>query len=281
MGLASATLVIASRDLRKWIGRRPVLVMSLVTPLLWIALFGKSFNLQALLQPPPGVPPEAAAAIQAVVEARVRALFGTTDYFTYFASGMLVVFAVFQSLFSGVSVIFDKRLGYMDRLLVAPIPRESIFLGKILATAARTTVLAVLLLAAALALGMNLSPGAGLPEVLAALGIVALLATGLASAYSTVAFYTDNQEAVFALGNMINLPLMFTSSALFPVEQMPRWLQDIAKVNPVTYAADLVRYLLIGKPLDNPWQPLAVLAAITLALLAMGLVLSKRWMENR
>ncbi len=280
------TLVLTLRELRKWIGRRGVLVSSLVTPLVWIALFGKSFNLQALLQPPQQLPPipgaeEIVRQMQEALRERIIQLFGTTDYFTYMSSGMLVVFAVFQGMFSGVSVIFDKRLGYMERLLSTPTPRSAIFLSRVLATLARITVLDTLLLAAALAMGMKLRPGITPLDLLAAWAYVLLLAAALASAYATLSFYAEHQEVLFAASNLINLPLMFSSNALFPLKQMPEWLQAIAKVNPVTHAASLVRHHLIGASIDNYTLSLAYLAGLTAALLALGLYLSLRWMENR
>ncbi len=282
-GPLTATLVVATRDLKKWVGRRPVLVVSLATPIIWIALFGKSFNPTALLggSPPPGVPQQIVEAVRRMFEQRLLQLFGTTDYFTYFASGMLVVFMVFQGMFSGISVIFDKRLGYLDRMLVAPIPRISIFAGKVLATLVRVTILGTILLAASLALGMRLKEGITPLDLLAAWAASLALAATIASAYTALSFYAENQEVVFAVGNLVNLPLMFTSNAIFPLEQMPDWLKTLAKANPVTYAADIVRYHLIGRPIDNYGFEAAVLALLALATIAVSAWLSVRWMNSR
>ncbi len=283
MGLVDGTLTILSREVRKWIGRRAVFVVSIITPLIWIAFFGKSMNIQGLIagRIPPNMPAQLAEVLKQAYEYALKQSFGTTDYFTFFSAGMLAVFSLFQSMFSGISVIFDKRLGYMDRLLVTPIPRTSIFLGKVGATLVRLSILELLLFATALALGMQLKSGIGLVDLAAAWAIIMVLALGLSSAYTTLSFYAENQEVVFAVGNLVNLPLMFTSSALFPVEQMPQWLQAIAKVNPVTYASDLVRYHLIGKPVENYTLHLAILLAISLTLFIAGIYLSVRWMKTR
>lgn len=274
-------IVLTLRELKKWVNRRGVLVSSLVTPLIWIALFGKSFNIQSLLQPPSGVPAPLAREIEEAMRRRLLQLFGTTDYFTYVSSGMLVVFAVFQGMFSGISVIFDKRLGYMERLLSTPTPRPAIYLSRITATMARVTILDALLLAAALLMGMNLKSSIGPTDLLLAWLVAMLLSAALASGYATLSFYAENQEVLFAASNLINLPLMFSSSALFPVSQMPDWLQAIARVNPITYAADLVRYYLIGRPLEDPLEWMAALTVFSIGMLLLGLWLSVRWMENR
>jgi len=282
-GVISSTLIIAWRDIKKWIGRRAVFVVSIITPLIWIAFFGKSMNIQGIFtsRVPENLPPQLQNLMQELFNQALLNAFGTTDYFTFFAAGMLAVFSLFQSMFSGVSVIFDKRLGYMDRLLVTPTPRTAIFLGKVGATLFRLSLLEVLLFAAAVALGMNLKPDLKASDLIAAWIVIMLLSLGLSSAYTTLSFYAENQEVIFAVGNLVNLPLMFTSSALFPVQQMPSWLQAIAKVNPVTYAADLVRYHLVGKPINDYLFHISILAAVSLGLFIVGLALSVRWMNNR
>lgn len=282
-GLITGTFIVLWRELKKWIGRRAVFVVSIITPLIWIAFFGKSMNIRGLFATGAisSLPPQFQAVAEKMINESLKNAFGTTDYFTFFSAGMLAVFSLFQSMFSGVSVVFDKRLGYMDRLLVTPTPRASIFLGKIGSTLVRLSLLEILLFSAAVALGMNLKPDLTPLDLIAAWVIIILLSLGLSSAYTTLSFYAENQEVIFAVGNLVNLPLMFTSSALFPVKQMPSWLQAIAKVNPVTYAADLVRYHLVGKPIDNYLFDLGVLAAVSLALFIIGLFLSIRWMTSR
>ncbi len=285
MGLArsvDATLVLLRREVLKWVNRRPVLVISLATPIFWIALFGKSFNLASLIDSTissTALGPAAEAAKQAILEA-VKRLFGTDDYFTYVATGMLAVFALFQSMFGAVGVVFDKRIGYMTRLLVAPIPRASIFAAKVLGSLVRITVLAAVLLAVAAALGLKLKPGITPIDLLVSWLVLMLLSAGLSSLFTGLAFNIENQEVLFALANLINLPLMFSSSALFPREQMPEWLKVIAGVNPISHAADLIRYFLIGKPLDDPLASTIYLAVLSLVLTAAGYTLALRGMKE-
>lgn len=276
-----ATLILFSREVRKWFSRRPVLVISLMTPIFWIALFGKSLNLFNLVQVgDAGVPAAAVQAVREAIQARIVEIFGTLDYFTYVASGIIVVFALFQSLFGGVGIVFDKRLGYMNRLLVAPIPRQSIFLAKIMGTLFRITVLSVILVTLAAFLGFQFKEGITPLDLLGAWLVLMTLSIGIASVFATIAFYTNNHEVVFSVANLVNLPLMFTSSALFPVEQMPGWLKAIARVNPLTYAADLERYFLVGKPVEDPALYAALLVALSAALFAGGLYASLRAMDR-
>ncbi len=269
--------VLFKREVKKWTGRRPVLVISVITPLFWILLFGKSFDITSVVDISNLNLPT--SLVQYVVEAfreRVYRIFGTRDYFTYVASGMLVVFALFQGTFSGVGVVFDKRLGYMTRLMVSPIRWESIFVAKVLATAFRITILSSLLLLVAYVAGFDFKDDLTVLDVIGAWVVLVSIAIAFSSIFISLGFMTDSHELIFSLGNLVNLPLMFTSSALFPVSQMPEWLRVIAYVNPLTYGADLVRFFLVGKPLDNvPLLFGAVLALSTLTF-ATCMVISVR-----
>ena len=275
------TLVLLRREVVKWVNRRPVLVISIITPLFWILLFGKSFNLLRLISvEAPTLPGPLAEAFRRYVSSFLIELFGTLDYFTYITSGILVVFALFQSMFSGVSVVFDKRLGYLTRLLVAPIPRGSIFLAKVGGTLFRVTVLTIILLLIADMAGFKFKEGLGVIDLLGTWIVVLLVASGFTSIFSSIAFHVNNQEILFALANLVNLPLMFTSSAIFPVEQMPEWLRSIAVFNPLTYAADLTRFFLVGRDIGDPVASLAVLAVFASASILAGYYVSVKGMEK-
>ncbi|MFZ8792504.1 MAG: ABC transporter permease [Acidilobaceae archaeon] len=274
-------LVLFTREVRKWVGRRPVLVVSLITPLFWILLFGKSFNITAIIDVPAlNLPAGIAQSIIEALRERVYQIFGTRDYFTYVASGMLVVFALFQGTFSGIGVVFDRRLGYMTRLMVSPIRRESIFIAKVLATVFRITVLSSLLLLAAYIAGFEFKEGITVLDLLLAWTVLISIAVALSSIFITLGFMTDSHELLFSIGNLVNLPLMFTSSALFPTSQMPEWLRAIAHVNPLTYGADLVRFFLVGKPMDNAFLTLGAVVALSLLTFLVCMVISVRALER-
>lgn len=274
-------LVLFTREVRKWVGRRPVLVVSLITPLFWILLFGKSFNITAIIDVPAlNLPAGIAQSIIEALRERVYQIFGTRDYFTYVASGMLVVFALFQGTFSGIGVVFDRRLGYMTRLMASPIRRESIFIAKVLATVFRITVLSSLLLLAAYIAGFEFKEGITVLDLLLAWTVLISIAVALSSIFITLGFMTDSHELLFSIGNLVNLPLMFTSSALFPTSQMPEWLRAIAHVNPLTYGADLVRFFLVGKPMDNAFLTLGAVVALSLLTFLVCMVISVRALER-
>ncbi|MCE4611012.1 MAG: ABC transporter permease [Desulfurococcales archaeon] len=269
------------REVLKWVRRRAVLLVSISTPVFWIVLFGKSFNITSILSlPAEGIEPGLAEAIRRVLAARVVELFGTIDYFTYVATGMLVVFTLFQSMFGAVGVVFERRIGYLTRLLASPAPRSVIFLSKVLGTLFRVTVLSALLVAVAYLFGLEVKEGLTVSDVILAWLVLMVLGMGLSSLFTGIAFNVNHQEVLFALANLINLPLMFSSSALFPREQMPEWLQVVARVNPLTYAADLERYLIIGRPVEDPLAYWAYLLAVSITLTIIGYILSLRGMRE-
>lgn len=274
MKMISETYVLFMREMRKWLSRKHVVLISLITPLFWILLFGKSFNISYFLAP--DLPGEALK----VLQERIIRLFGTQDYFTYMASGMLVIFPLFQSSFAGASLLFDKRLGYLNRLLVTPASRTAIFISRVLAATARILMFSSLLLAVTVLAGYKLKPGFGPLDLLGALAIVALISIALSSIFVMAALFVDSPEGLFALGNLLTAPLMFTSSALFPIDQMPWWLRTIAGINPVTYGADMIRYFLAGKELANPEITFAVILAGSMATFVITTVIATRALER-
>ncbi|MCS7107030.1 MAG: ABC transporter permease [Acidilobaceae archaeon] len=267
------TYVLWYREMKKWLGRKPVLFISLFSPIFWILLFGKSFNPINLL-------PQDADEIVALLRAKIVELFGTQDYFTYVAAGMTVAFALFQASFAGASALFDRRLGYMDRLLVTPINRESIFAAKVLASVTRVVVLTAFLMAVSYIAGLQLKADITPPDLLLALLTVAFISLILSSIFMLAGFVMDNPEGLFAIGNLVNTPLLFASSVLFPTAQMPTWLRLIAEVNPLSHGADLVRYFLVGKPMEDPYLVLALFGIISVIVFLTSAKVAVKLMEK-
>jgi ABC-2 type transport system permease protein len=276
-------IVLLTREIKKWAGRRPVLLVSLITPLFWILLFGKSFNIMGIIEtsvPSLNIPVSVAQSVVEALRETIYQIFGTRDYFTYIASGMLVVLALFQGMFSGVSVVFDKRLGYMTRLMASPIRRESIFVAKVLASVFRITVLATVLLLVAFIAGFKFKEGLTVFDVIGAWIVLVSIAVALSSAFILLGFTTDSHELLFSVGNLFNLPLLFTSSVLFPTSQMPEWLRVIAHLNPLTYGADLIRFFLVGRPLDDALLYLVAVVSVSTLTFIACMLLSVRFLER-
>ncbi|MEM3737295.1 MAG: ABC transporter permease [Candidatus Bathyarchaeia archaeon] len=279
------TLALTSRELKKWY-RTPLLIFTtLFQPIIWLLLFGRAMNLSKMITIPPdslaGLPAAVAAELQRTLEGAVVSLFGTADYFTFMAGGMLVIIIMFTSMFSGMSVVWDRRLGYLNKFLVAPIPRSSIFMSKVLASLTKGAIQSIILLSVAFAGGLKVSSNFGALNLLGIISVLILLGLGLSALFVGIATMITSHETVIAISNLLNLPLMFASSALLPVRQMPAWLQMIAAFNPITYAVDNVRTFILSEFMDpatlmSLTVNFAVLVAYTVLFIVAGALISHR-----
>lgn len=205
--------------------RRPsTLIANIIQPLMWLILFG------ALFQNAP------------------KGLFGNSvNYGQFLAAGVIVFTAFAGSLNAGLPVMFDREFGFLNRLLVAPLAsRFSI----VAASAIYIVVLSLIQTSAIVAASAFL--GAGLPDPLglSAIALIVLLLTiGVTALSLGLAFALPGHVELIAVIFVTNLPLLFASTALAPLEFMPKWLQVVATLNPLSYAIEPIRYLY----LHNNW----------------------------
>jgi len=153
-------------------------------------------------------------------------------------------------MFMGISVIWDKEFGFMKEILVAPISRFSIFLGKMFGDSTDALIQGTIVIFLGLALGMQIDP----ISFLTCLPVMLLITFGLVSIGLTIASFMGSLESFGAIQSFINLPLFFLSGALFPIQNLPDWMQTASKVNPLTYGVDALRNIL----LSGTWQPYQV-----------------------
>jgi len=263
---------LVNRDLRKWYTNPYQLIISLVQPVIWMGLFGKALNFSSFITGS-GAPP-------AVVGATLQSYFGTTSYFSYLACGMLIFIVLFTSAFSGMSVVWDRRFGFMNKALSTPVSRGVIVMGKILQSVARSLIQAAVVLVIAIALGMSTGSLSAL-GVAGTFAIVFLVAMGLSGLFVMLSLRSSDWQTQMAIINLLNLPLLFASNALFPVKIMPNWLQDVVKVNPVSYAIDGIRQLLIGATGTNAlWLDFTVVVGFALFFSVVGVVMSWRLLKK-
>jgi len=229
--LAKQTMSLTGRELKHWYRSRIQIVMALVQPLMWLGLFGVAMSgfTQGL-----GV-----------------------DYFSFLSMGMVIITALSTSMNAGMSVVWDRRFGFLNKLKAAPIPRGMIPLSKVLATTVKATLQSLLVLIVAVLLGLNLLPGFGISELMVVIAVVILTALIFSSVFVALGLVIRNQETIMGINMLLNLPLMFASGAMFPIASLPGWLQTVASMNPLTYAADAVRRVSVD------WDP-AMMASLSL-----------------
>ncbi len=236
--------------------RRPsTLIAGVIQPLMWLILFGALFK---------NVP---------------EGLFGASRDYGQFLCAGVIVFTVFSgALNAGLPVMFDREFGFLNRLLVAPLAsRFSI----VLASALFITTLSLLQALAIVATGYFL--GSGLPS-LSGLAVVTLIILSLVFGVTALSlgltFALPGHIELLAVIFVINLPLLFASTALVPLEFMPAWLQVVASLNPLSFAIEPIRYLYLTPAwhfsdvvMAAPWGNVTLLQSIGLLLGFAGLVI--------
>ena len=263
---------LTQRDLRKWYKNPILLMMSLIQPIIWLGLFGKALNFAAFIT--------GSGASQAQINQIMLSTFGTTSYFSFLVCGMLAFVILFNSAFGGMSVVFDKRFGFLDKALTTPVSRGTIVMAKVLQVTIRSLILAAIILVVGAALGMETSHITAL-GLLGTFGAMFLMSFGLSSLFVMLALRSSDWQTQMAVINLLNLPLLFASNALFPVKIMPSWLQTVVKFNPVSYANDAARQLLIGATGANSLLvDFGVLIAFAVVFASVSIVLSWRLLSK-
>ncbi len=165
------------------------------------------------------------------------------DYRTFLLPGILALTAFGNSMAGGIPLLFDKENGFLLRLMSAPISRASILISRFLAVNINTMIQCLLILVLGLLFGIRVATGLG--GVLTLLMISLLLGFGVTVISLILAFVLENHGNFFAILGITALPVTFLSSAFVPLDSLPAWMRFLAWVNPMTYAVDGMRSLIL------------------------------------
>lgn len=260
---------LTNRELKKWYKEPVIFFLSIIQPIIWMGLFGKAMNIGAIVASTPQG------------QQIMQQTFGTEDYFSFMSVGILAFMALFTTMFSGMSVVWDRRLGFLNKVLSTPVSRAVIIFSKVLSAAARSMFQVAIVIGIAFLLGLKVGPNFMLINLLGVFAIIFLVCVGLSSIFIAITIRSTRMEYPMAVANLINLPLMFASNAFFPTALMPSWLQTIARVNPLTYTTDAVRQLLVfdtnGAQLLIDFTYVGVFALVAATI---GIVLSWRYLSK-
>ena len=246
MTFLSDVWYVAWRELVKFFRAKVRVVVTLIQPLLWLGLMGNV--LEGFTKSP-----------------YVQQMLGTSSYLSFMTPGIILMTVLFGGVFSGLSIVWDRRIGYLEKLMAAPISRGAIPLGKMLAAAIQGGIQVLAIILIATALGVRFAAG---PLGVLLILLVAMFFSSILSGFSlALAVRVKTQETLMAVVNFLTMPLMFTSNALFPREAMPGWLAAIAKVNPVTHAVTPIRELTLrGWDLGAMYPGIVVTVGLALAM---------------
>lgn len=213
---------VAWRELIKFFRQKIRIIMVIVQPLIWLGLMGNMMS---------GLTNNPFAA---------KSL-GVSNYLDFMTPGIILMTALFGGIFGGLSIVWDRRIGYLEKLLASPIKRGAIPFGKTISSMIQGAIQASIIIVIASLLGVRFQTGiAGILLIIVIAMFFCIILSGLSL---TLASVIKTQEALMAVVNFLIMPLMFTSNALFPRAVMPGWLAAISRVNPVSYAASAMREL--------------------------------------
>jgi ABC-2 type transport system permease protein len=217
-----------------------------IQPALWLLVFGQVFS-------------------------RIRAIpTGNLRYVDFLAPGVLSQSVLFIAIFYGISIIWERDLGVLYKFLVSPVPRAALVLGKALSAGVRGLAQAIIIYLLSLLLGVRMNAH---PLALVAVVFTVMLGAACFSTFSLIiACLVKTRERFMGIGQVLTMPLFFASSAIYPLSLMPRWLQVIARVNPLTYLVDALRSLMLagGSSVYGAGVDIGVIALATAILVAIA-----------
>lgn len=208
----NAIYVLVAREFKKFIRERSRLVSAIARPLLWLFLVGAGMS--RLVSPDAGMP-----------------------YTQFIFPGILGMTILFSSVFSSISIIWDKEFGFFREILAAPVSRMSIVIGKGLSGTVVSTIQAAIVLMLFPVLGLRLGP----------LQIVEVLIISIALSFCISTFgillatFYESYESFSVIMNFIIMPMFFLSGAMYPVKLLPKPLAVAAQLNPLTYGIDALK----------------------------------------
>ena len=231
----NAVYVIVSREFKKFVRERSRLVSTIARPLLWLFIVGAGIS--RLMRPDTGVP-----------------------YIQFIFPGILGMTILFSSMFSSISIIWDKEFGFMKEILVAPVSRLSIVIGKALSGTIVSSIQALIILALFPLVGFKLN----MIQILGVLLVCTFLSFSISAFGIVLATFYESYESFSVIMNFIIMPMFFLSGAMYPVKLLPVILQIVSKINPLTYGIDAIKHILFPfeKGRMSPDFPFIIDAAV-------------------
>jgi len=230
------------RQMKRFVRSKSRLVSSIVQPLFFLFILGSGF--------------------------RVATFAGVDDYLSFLAPGIIAMAILFSSMFTGISVLWDKQFGFLQEVLVAPVSRFSIIIGRTLGGATVALIQGIIILLIALSLGVKVSGIFGLLLTFVFMTLIAFTAVGFGL---VLASKMEDFQGFQLIMNLLIMPLLFLSSAFFPVTANPT-MKTISYFNPLFYMVDGLRgSLIIGTAtVNSPMLDLLVVLVICFIMMGLG-----------
>ena len=238
MGELLGAYAIWEREFKVFFREKSRIMSSIISPLFWLVIFGTGLGSSVSIS--------------------------GTNYKDFMYPGVVIMTCLFTSMFYGIYIIWDKKLDFLKGVMVAPLKRSTIFLGKVLGGVTDALLQATILMFFGPFFGVHFGWNI-IPIYL----FLFILTWGTVSMGLTFGSLLDSPEAFGLINSMVNFPMFFLSGALFPISNLPPWLSFFTRINPITYGVDAVRYLMIGIgnfSLGLDFSVLVIFAAVMFAL---------------
>jgi ABC-2 type transport system permease protein len=222
------------REVKRYTREKTRLISSFFQPVIWLVIFGSGMRFST------GV--------------------AGIEYQQFIFPGIIGQTLLFTSMFMGISIIWDREFGFMKEILVAPISRTSVFVGKMLGGSTDAVAQGSLVFLFGFLVGVRFD----LEAFLLSIPLMIIITFGLVSIGLVLASVMESLESFGVIQTFVNLPIFFLSGALFPLEHVPKWLQWFSIIDPLTYGVDALRTTI----LKESWTPLFPIELDLLVILA-------------
>lgn len=234
------------REFKVFLREKSRIVSSLFTPLLWIVVFGGGLGSSVSL--------------------------GGTNYQVFIFPGILTMTILFSSIFFGLYIVWDKKIDFFKEVLVAPLSRLTIFAGKTLGGCTDALIQGSLMLAFGVILGISYS----VQMVVQTMIFMLVLAAAVVSIGLIIGSFMESPEGFNLIVSFLVFPLFFLSGALFPIDNLPSWLRAFTTLNPVTYAVDGMRGVMLGMSTFPVIMDFGVLLGFAVVMIVIGSIAFSR-----
>ncbi len=240
----AAIYVLWLREMKRFIRAKSRIFGALAMPLFFLAFLGLGFRKMAI----PGMSAD-------------------VDYIHFLVPGIIGMSILFSSTFGGLSVLWDREFGFLKEIMVAPVSRVSIVMGRIAGGATTTLIQAILILGISFIMGFKVADVSSVLMAFVFMTLISITFLGLGLIFASK---MRDMQGFSIVMNFVIFPLFFLSGALYPLDNFPAWLRSISKVNPLTYGVDGMRSSLIGISSFSTLYDLILLSVFSAVMIFLG-----------
>jgi ABC-2 type transport system permease protein len=244
----SAIYILWLRGVKRYLRSTPRIIASLGQPLLFLLALGFGFG-------------------------PIFQKAGQGNYMQFLAPGVIAMTILFTAVFSGIELIWDRQFGFLKETLVAPVPRILIMIGRTLGGATVSLIQGAIVVVICFGAGFRVTNFRTLPIAIVVMILIAIMFTALGTAIASV---LSDFQGFQLIMNFLVMPIFFLSGALFPLANLPKVMDVVASIDPLSYGVDGLRGALIGNPYFGLTFDMMILSIITVALLGAGSYLFSR-----